>query len=277
MSFHFIKMNGLGNDFVIVPDDEGRFAPTPPQARAIARRGGPWGCDVIAAVTRSPRAHAGVRFWTPDGEEVEHCGNAVRCVAWLLMRALDLDHVRMDTPSGILSARRDSPWRVTIDMGEPRLDWREIPLSFQIDTREVRIPFEPGLGAPGCVSMGNPHVTFFVPDLSAVAVTEIGPRIENHWLFPRRVNVGFAQIEAPDRIRLRVWERGAGLTKACGTGACAALVAAHRRGLCGPDATLVLDGGELGISWRPADRHVLMTGPVSVEFSGHLPHLEHLA
>jgi diaminopimelate epimerase len=277
MSFSFIKMNGLGNDFVIVPDDEARFAPTPAQARAIARRGGPWGCDVIAAISRSERAHAALRFWNPDGAEVEHCGNAARCVAWLLMRALDLDQVRMDTPSGLLSARRESPWRVMIDMGEPRLDWREIPLSFQIDTREVRIPFDPGLGAPGCVSMGNPHVTFFVPDLAAVAVSEIGPRIENHWLFPRRVNVGFAQIEAPDRVRLRVWERGAGLTKACGTGACAALVAAHRRGLCGPDATFVLDGGELEISWRPADRHVLMTGPVSVEFSGHLPHLEHLA
>jgi diaminopimelate epimerase len=160
-------------------------------------------------------------------------------------------------------------------MGAPGVDWRDIPLAEEMDTRKVELqvgPIDaPLLHTPGCVSMGNPHVVFFVPDADAAPVREVGPLIEHHPLFPEGVNVGFAEIQTPGRIRLRVWERGAGLTRACGTGACAALVAAHRRGLTGREAAVVLDGGELHIEWREADGHVLMTGDVAVEFTGILP------
>jgi diaminopimelate epimerase len=156
-------------------------------------------------------------------------------------------------------------------MGAPRLDWDHIPLSQEMQTRALETSLAPNLTRPGCVNMGNPHVVFFVPDIETTPVREIGPVIEHHLLFPEGVNVGFAQILAPDRIRLRVWERGAGLTKACGTGACAALVAAHRQGLTGREATLVLDGGELHIAWRASDDHVLMTGAVTLDYKGLLP------
>ena len=276
MSFRFIKMNGLGNDFVVVPSDGTAFDPSPSQVRALTGREGAIGCDQLIAITPSNRAHAGMRIWNADGGEVEHCGNAARCVAWLMMRALDLDEVRISTAAGVLAARRDGAWRVTVDMGEPRLGWREIPLAQNMDTREIRLIFEDTLGAPGCVSMGNPHVTFFVADAEQTPAQTLGPPIESHWLFPERVNVGFAQIERRDRIRLRVWERGSGLTLACGTGACAAVVAAHRRGLCDRRATVETDGGELWIDWNDGDNHVLMTGPVRVEFTGYLPPLETL-
>jgi diaminopimelate epimerase len=160
-------------------------------------------------------------------------------------------------------------------MGEPGLDWTDIPLAEEMDTRGIELqvgPIDaPVLHTPGCVSMGNPHVVFFVPDAASAPVRQVGPMIEHHLLFPNRVNVGFAEIKADDRIRLRVWERGAGETKACGTGACAALVAANRRGLVGRKAVLELDGGELEIDWRESDGHVLMTGPVAMEFTGTLP------
>ena len=143
-----------------------------------------------------------------------------------------------------------------------------------MDTREVQLRIDSNLVGPGCVSMGNPHAVFFVPDAEEAPVATAGPQVESHWLFPDRVNVGFASITGPDRIRLRVWERGAGITRACGTGACAAVVAAHRRGLVGRSATVILDGGELEIVWREEDDHVLMTGPVAVEFTGRLPKLE---
>jgi diaminopimelate epimerase len=140
-----------------------------------------------------------------------------------------------------------------------------------MDTREVMLLIDAQLRTPGCVNMGNPHAVFFVPDAEAAPVNQAGPVIEHHWLFPERVNVGFAQVKARDRIRLKVWERGVGQTVACGTGACAALVAAHRRGLCGREAVLEMDGGELFVEWRASDDHVLLTGPVAVEFSGVLP------
>ena len=175
---------------------------------------------------------------------------------------------------GSLVARPAGDKRVSVDMGEPKLGWRDIPLAEEMDTRGIELqvgPIDnPVMHTPGCVSMGNPHVVFFVPDAESVPVAKIGPVVERHPLFPQHVNVGFAQIKARDRIRLRVWERGAGLTKACGTGACAALVAAARRDLTGRHATLELDGGELFIVWR-ADDLVVMTGPAAVDFAGELP------
>ena len=272
-------MNGLGNDFVVVgagqPTDRSRFAPSAAEARAIADRAGGVGCDQLIGVEPSRQADAFMRIWNADGSEVEACGNAARCVGWLLMQASGADQATIETRAGLLHARRAGPQSITVDMGEPGLDWREIPLSEEMDTVRVELqvgPIDaPLLHTPGCVSMGNPHVVFFVPDAATAPVREAGSLIEHHMLFPEGVNVGFAEIQARDRIRLRVWERGAGETKACGTGACAALVAAHRRGLADRRAALVLDGGELEIDWRAEDGHVLMTGPVAVEFSGVLP------
>jgi diaminopimelate epimerase len=215
-----------------------------------------------------------MRIWNADGGQVDACGNASRCVGWLLMQERGVDQVSLDTNAGVIQVRRAGEERVTVDMGPPRLRWDEIPLAEEMDTRGIELqvgPIDaPVLHTPGCVSMGNPHVVFFVHNAGQAPVVEIGPLIEHHRLFPEGVNVGFAQVKAPDRIRLRVWERGAGLTKACGTGACAALVAAHRRGLTGREAVLELDGGELLIAWREEDGHVLMTGPVAVEFRGEL-------
>ena len=271
MSLPFLKMNGLGNDFVIVAADAEPFEPHVARVQSIAdRRRGP-GCDQLIAITRSTRADAGMRIWNADGGEVEACGNATRCVAWLMMEAQGADQVSIETAAGVLDARRAGDHQVTIDMGEPGLGWRDIPLAWEMDTREIHLQIASHLRAPSCVSMGNPHVVFFVDDAEIAPVTDVGPIIERHWLFPRRANVGFAEVKSPDHIRLRVWERGVGLTQACGTGACAALVAAHRRGLAGRKATLELDGGLLEIEWRESDNHVLMTGPVAVEFSGRLP------
>jgi diaminopimelate epimerase len=271
MTHRFVKMNGLGNDFVVVAADDAPFEPGEAQVRAIADRGKGIGCDQLIVVGRSDVAHARMRIWNCDGGEVAACGNAARCVGWLMMRSVGVDRVRVETASGVLEAEAMGDMRVRVDMGAPRFGWRDIPLARAMDTRELDIDLGHGLRRPGCVSMGNPHVVFFVEDAEAAPVREVGPSMELHHLFPRRVNVGFAQIRRPDRIRLRVWERGSGLTKACGTGACAAVVAAHRRGLADRAATVELDGGELEIAWSEADDHVRMTGPVAIEFAGHLP------
>ena len=189
------------------------------------------------------------------------------------MQASGQDEAVIETKAGKLFAQRAGERLVSVDMGKPGLEWRDIPLAREQDTRalEVTLYEDAALAiAPGCVSMGNPHVVFFVPDIDAAPVTAAGPVVEHHPLFPQAVNVGFAQVIDRGRIRLKVWERGAGLTKACGTGACAALVAAARRDLTDRSAVLELDGGELLIEWR-ADDHVIMTGPAAVDFAGELP------
>jgi diaminopimelate epimerase len=269
----FLKMNGLGNDFVVVETRTAPFQPSPDQVRAIADRARGVGCDQLIVVEPAEGADARVRFWNADGEEVGACGNGTRCVGWLLMQASGKDEAVIETAAGRLLAKRAGERLVSVDMGAPRLDWQEIPLREPQDTRALSVSLydHPALAlAPGSVSMGNPHVTFFVDDIDAAPVTQAGPVVERHPLFPEQVNVGFAQVLDRGRIRLRVWERGAGLTKACGTGACAALVAAARRDLTDRAATLVLDGGELFIDWR-ADDHVIMTGPAAVDFAGELP------
>ncbi|MGH6958456.1 MAG: diaminopimelate epimerase [Caulobacteraceae bacterium] len=275
MSRPFLKMNGLGNDFVVVEARSQPFAPSEAEARAIADRAGGIGCDQIIAIEPSPRADAFMRIWNADGGEVAHCGNAARCVGWLLLEAAGRDAARLDTPSGLVEISRAGERQVTVDMGAPRLGWRDIPLAEAMDTRGIELqvgPIDnPLLHTPGCVSMGNPHVVFFVADAETAPVREVGSMIEHHRLFPERTNVEFAQVRSRDRIRLRVWERGVGVTRACGTGACATLVAAHRRNLAGRQATIEMDGGDLLIDWRRADDHVLMTGPVAVEFAGTLP------
>jgi len=280
MSRPFLKMNGLGNDFVVVEARSAPFAPSAAEVRAIADRGTGIGCDQLIAIEPPNPEKTGegvdarVRFWNADGEEVSACGNGTRCVGWLLMQASGKDHAVMETRAGLLVASRAGERLVSVDMGRPRLEWSEVPLDAEQDTRalDVVLHDDPALATPpGAVSMGNPHVVFFVDDIGAVPIREVGPAVERHPLFPGHVNVGFAQIKARDRIRLRVWERGAGLTQACGTGACAALVAAARRDLADRTATLELDGGELLIEWRAKDDHVIMTGPAAVDFAGELP------
>ena len=288
MTRPFVKMNGAGNDFVVVNALETPFAPTADQARAIADRKTGEGCDQLIALEPSNRADAFMRVWNADGGVVETCGNALRCVGWMLLQSTGKDEVSIDTLGGPTKAWRvpgrvgsgdpegsTTAARIKVDMGAPRLDWEQIPLDEAMDTRGIELqvgPIDaPVLHTPGAVSMGNPHVVFFMdhtPDDGFVRGT--GSLIEHHPRFPEGVNVGFARVLAPDRIRLRVWERGAGLTRACGTGACAALVAAARRGLTGRAATVGVDGGELRIEWDEATDHVFMTGPVEVERTGTL-------
>lgn len=269
MSRPFLKMNGLGNDFVVVEARQTPFRPDRETARAIADRASGIGCDQLIAIEPSDTADAFMRIWNADGGEVDACGNATRCVGWLLMDASGEDEAVIETAAGLLKATRAGDDRVAIDMGEPGLRWDQIPLAREMDTISLDYAMG-GYGAPGAVSMGNPHAVFFVEDVDAVPIRELGPKIEHDPLFPDHVNAGFAQIKADDRIRLRVWERGVGLTQACGTGACAALVAANRRGLAARKAVFELDGGELDIEWRD-DNHVIMTGPVALEFEGTLP------
>ncbi len=270
----FVKMNGAGNDFVVVNAFETPFTPDVDRVRALANRQTGEGFDQLIAIEPSDRADAFMRVWNADGGVVETCGNALRCVGWMLMQANGTDSATIDTLGGTTIARRAGPDRVTVDMGAPRLDWRDIPLAEEMDTRGIELQIgpidDPVMHTPGAVSMGNPHVVFFTDRLDDVFVTGAGSMIEHHPLFPQGVNVGFAHVLGPDRIRLRVWERGAGLTRACGTGACAALVAASRRGLTGRSATVVADGGELRIDWDEGTGHVLMTGPVQIERTGHL-------
>jgi diaminopimelate epimerase len=277
MARPFLKMNGLGNDFVVVEARSAPFTPSAEEVRAISSRVRGVGCDQLISIEppATGRGQAFMRIWNADGGEVEACGNAARCVGWLIMQASGQDSALIDTLGGLLEARAAGDGRVTVDMGAPGLEWTDIPLAEEMDTRGVELQVgpidDPILHTPGCVSMGNPHVVFFVRDAEAAPVRQVGPMIERHHLFPEGVNVGFAEIRGPASIRLRVWERGAGLTRACGTGACAALVAAHRRGLAGRAAQVEVDGGVLDIEWRETDGHVMMTGPVATEFAGELP------
>lgn len=274
MTRPFLKMNGLGNAFVVVEARDQPFEPSPDEVRAINERT-PYDQLISIEPSRAAGEAAFVRFWNNTGEEVGACGNGTRAAAWLLMEAGGGDEVTFGSNGGPLAGRRAGDHVVTVDMGEPRLLWDQIPLSEEMDTRNIELqvgPIDaPHLHTPGAVSMGNPHVVFFVdgePDDQLVRGS--GSLVEHHPLFPEGVNVGFAWVKTPDRIRLRVWERGAGLTRACGTGACAALVAAARRGLTGRKAVMELDGGELTIEWRESDGHVIMTGPVETEFAGRL-------
>jgi diaminopimelate epimerase len=270
----FVKMNGAGNDFVVVNALETPFRPTEDQVRALADRATGEGFDQLIAIEPSETADAFMRVWNADGAMVETCGNALRCVGWLLMQADGADRAVIDTAAGPTTATRAGDHRVTVDMGRPRLDWDQVPLAEEMDTRGIELqigPIDaPVLHTPGAVSMGNPHVVFFTDRQDDGFVTGSGSLVEHHPLFPEGVNVGFAHVLDRDRIRLRVWERGAGLTKACGTGACAALVATARRGLTDRRATVVVDGGELVIDWNEASDHVLMTGPVEIERTGTL-------
>ncbi|MEG1028495.1 MAG: diaminopimelate epimerase, partial [Brevundimonas sp.] len=252
------------------------FHPCEAEVRALADpAAGLGGFDQLIGVEPSESADAFMRVWNADGSMVETCGNALRCVGWLLLEATDKEEVVIDTLAGPTTARRAGDHQVTVDMGAPRLNWDQVPLAEEMDTRGIELqvgPIDaPVLHTPGAVSMGNPHAVFFTDQQDDAFVRGSGSLVEHHPLFPEGVNVGFAKVIDRDHIRLRVWERGAGLTLACGTGACAALVATARRGLTDRKATVVVDGGELTIDWDEASGHVFMTGPVEVERTGLLP------
>ncbi len=276
-------MNGAGNRFGIF-DTRGAsgFSMSVELARETAKKGGPMGtdgADQIIVLRESVRADVFMEIWNADGSRAGACGNATRCVAWLLMRDGANTQAAIETDAGLLSADGRDLARIKVDMGVPRLRWDEIPLKEYMDTRVIDVkvgPIDaPILARPGAVSMGNPHCVFFVENAETVAADKIGPMIEYHPLFPEQCNVGFAEVrqaggQREAEIRLRVWERGAGLTKACGTGACAALVAAHRQGRTGRTARIIMDGGDLHVHWREDDDHVLLSGPVELEFEGEL-------
>lgn len=266
-------MNGAGNAFVLIDarDAKGPLAPSTAQVQALADR---YAFDQLLALESDLDADARLRVWNADGGEVGACGNGTRAAAWLMFQQSDAHDLTLSSLGGPMAARRLEGDTAEVDLGPARLAWQDIPLARGMDTQKldfaVRIPGGGLLSGPGAVSMGNPHAVFFVDDVEALPVTEIGPRVEHDPLFPERVNVGFAQVRAHDRVRLKVFERGAGLTLACGTGAAAALVAAHRRGLTGREALVEADGGILPVRWAD-DGHVHLSGPVELEGEAELP------
>ncbi|RGP36303.1 diaminopimelate epimerase [Pseudotabrizicola alkalilacus] len=260
----FLKMHGAGNDFVVI-DSRGRGAVTTPAlARALGDRNRGVGFDQLAEI-RDGAAGTDftLDFWNSDGSRAGACGNATRCVSDLVMRGLGQDAITLTTARGTLSARRLPDGRVSVNMGAPQLDWQSVPLSHAVDPLHLPLP-----GDPVAVGMGNPHCVLFVADAEAVDVAGLGQRFEHDPLFPQHTNVEFASLIGPDHLRMRVWERGTGITLACGSGACATAVAAHLRGLTGRQVTLDLDGGVLQVDWR--DDGVWLTGPVAHVFDGWL-------
>lgn len=276
----FTKMHGLGNDFVVIDARSGKpghgVAIDDARAAAIADRRTGVGCDQFIIIEDAPDAEADafMRIRNADGGEVDACGNATRCIGAVLLDETGKDEIRVRTGADLLTVSRAGYGLVTVDMGIPRGDWDQIPLNAEADTLHLDLSCGP-LSDPAAVSMGNPHATFFVDDMESVPIALVGPELEHNPVFPERANIGVAQILAPDRMRLRVWERGVGLTLACGTGACAAVVNANRRGLAARRMVVVVDGGELLIDWRedrPAGAgHVFMTGPAEISFSGTIP------
>lgn len=257
----FVKMHGLGNDFVVLDGREAPVAVTPDLARRLGDRRRGVGFDQLALIEEAPDADLLLRFWNPDGSESAACGNATRCIAAAEMARTGHDALTIRTGRGLLQAR-DESGVTAVNMGEPLWGWRDVPLARDVDADALPLP-----GAPVATSMGNPHCTFLVADAEAADMDALRA-YETHPLFPERTNVQAAQVLAPDRLRVRVWERGAGLTPASGSSSCAAVVAAHRRGVLGRRATVVLDGGELVIDWR-ADG-VWMAGPTATVFEGTL-------
>ena len=275
-SIPFRKMNGLGNDFVVL-DARARALPLAPDAvRAIADREEGIGCDQLIVLEPSRQADVFMRIFNADGGEVGACGNAARCVAALIAEEQDRPQIGIETESGPLAATVNGDGSVTIDMGVPRFAWNEIPLAEPFhDTRAIELqigPIDaPVLHSPSVVNVGNPHCIFFVEDTDEHDLARFGPMLEHHPLFPERANISLAQVLGPDALKLRTWERGAGLTRACGTAACASAVAAARRALTGRKVSVALPGGDLRIEWRASDGHVLMTGPYALDYEGTLP------
>lgn len=260
--FSFIKMHGLGNDFVILDSRLGGPKISSALARSLGHRNFGIGFDQLVIISGSPEADIALNFFNSDGSTTGTCGNATRCVANYEMDRLKRDNLRIITERGILNARRQGDL-VSINMGHPLLEWFEIPLAHPADT--LNLPLD---GSPTATGMGNPHCTFFVPDTEAINLESLGPEIENNPLFPQRTNVQIAHVIDTDHIRMRVWERGVGLTLASGSSSCATAVAAARLGLTGRSVKIELDGGSMLISWR--EDGVWMTGETVHVYNGHL-------
>ncbi|MGR3512887.1 MAG: diaminopimelate epimerase [Paracoccaceae bacterium] len=259
----FMKMHGAGNDFVVIDRRAGGAPVTAALARAIGDRHRGIGFDQLAVIEPDAEVAAKLTFFNADGSEAAACGNATRCIARYIMDETQTGALTLRTERGLLPAEDTSDGRVRVNMGAPFLDWADIPLSEAIDT--LHLPIE---GDPVATGMGNPHCTFFVEDAEAIDLATHGAEIEHHPLFPERTNVQFAHLIAPDHLRMRVWERGVGVTLASGSSSCAVAVAAHRRGLTGRAVTLDLDGGRIDVDWR--DDGVWMTGPTAHVFTGTL-------
>ncbi len=265
----FVKMNGLGNEIVIVDLRQTPASISAAEARAAARQE-PYD-QLMALYPGHGEAAASVRIFNNDGSEVGACGNGMRCVAALVSEQSGRADLKFETPAGVIPCTRNADGRFTVDMGPPRFRWDEIPLARKFgDTRaiDLKVPGMPSLHSPSAVSMGNPHAIFWVDDPAAYDLAKIGPVLEHDPLFPERANITLAATPARDRVVIRTWERGAGLTEACGSAACAAAVAAARLNRTGRKVTVSLPGGELAIEWRASDDHVLMTGPVEYEHKG---------
>lgn len=272
MPTEFIKMHGLGNDFAVIDVMAGGSV-SPDQARDIADRRRGVGCDQVLVMEKpkNPKADLYMRIYNTDGSEAQACGNGTRCVAALYMQRNNRTECVVETMVGLLPSRIVEGGLIQVDMGEPRTKWDEIPLSRECDTLNLGVVNGRGtMPDPVAVNVGNPHTIFFVDDVSKVDIEKLGPEVEHHVLFPQRTNVEFAQVLSSEKIRMRVWERGTGVTQACGSGACATIVAAARRGLTGRKAEIILDGGSLLLEWRADDNHILMTGPATFVFKGHL-------
>ena len=270
----FVKMNGIGNEIVVVDMRARGGTIKPEEARAAAAPGGaPYDQLMALYPSRTPGTDAFIRIYNNDGSEAGACGNGMRCVADLVAKESGKDALTFETTAGILNCWKNADGLFTVDMGVPRFKWNEIPLAEEFrDTRAIELQIgpidEPVLHSPSVVSMGNPHAIFWVDGVNAYDLERFGPLLENHPIFPERANITLAHIVARDHIVIRTWERGAGLTKACGSAACAAAVAAARLRRTGRKMKVSLPGGELTIEWREKDDHVLMTGPVEFEFKG---------
>lgn len=273
----FTKMNGLGNDFVVVDSRTSGLRLTRDEINRISDRDTGIGCDqFIVLEPPKPGVDVFMRIYNGEGAEVEACGNATRCIAHAIMQETGKDHAMVDTVAGILVAYPGGDDLVTVDMGEPRLAWDEIPLSEKFhDTRAIELQIgpidNPILHSPAVVNVGNPHAIFYVDNLDDYDLAQIGPMIEYHPMFPERANISLAQVVDREHVIVRVWERGAGLTRACGTAACAVGVASFRKRLTERRAEVMLPGGPLTIEWRERDGHILMTGPYQIDFSGVVP------
>lgn len=283
-SLPFIKMQGLGNDFVVFDARKKLLKLSAAQARALADRRRGIGCDQVIvieaasgqrlatrnksslAASRQPLPTVFMRIYNADGGEVAACGNATRCIAWLIMEETGKKKVVIETKAGIIACERVGKNKVRADMGKPQFDWKKIPLARECDTEALPILMN-GL-RPSAVNMGNPHMVFAVPHADQIPLEKIGSKLERHPLYPKRANVSFAEVITKSRIKLRVWERGAGATLACGTAACAAVVALHRRELISSKADVLLPGGTLEIEWDKKYGHVFMTGPAALAFRG---------
>jgi diaminopimelate epimerase len=271
----FVKMNGLGNAIVVVDMRRQPDAISAEEARAAAQPAGA-PCDQLMALypPRTAGTESFVRIYNSDGSEAEACGNGMRCVAALLGRDTGRTAAAYETSAGVLQTWQDAAsGQFTVDMGPPRFAWNEIPLAERFaDTRAIALPIgppdKPILHAPSAVNMGNPHAIFWVEDVEAYDLAKLGPLLEHHPMFPERANITLCAVKSPEHVVIRTWERGAGLTKACGSAACAAAVAAARLGRTGRKVRVTLPGGDLAVEWRERDGHVLMTGPVEFEFEG---------